>query len=230
MALLEDLNNKISSFIEEPYEVKATTIVPATDYSKLNFGNTGLTCDFAFLYVDIRKSSELHDTYGHKTAAKIYQCFHEINVRVIAANDGRIRAFDGDRIMGVFAGDRKNSEAVRAAMQIQWSVRHILNPKLSKPIKCGAGIDYGITLVTKVGKGGNADNNDLVWVGKASNHASHLANEADDSIIISQDSHSKLAEDARLSSGTSMWTQVVLTLKNGNKVTCYQSRYDWEIK
>jgi adenylate cyclase len=124
MALLDDLKNKVASFIREPYEVKSTTIVPTTDYSKLNFGNTGLTCEFAFLYVDIRKSSELHDTYGHKTAAIIYQSFHEINVRVIAANDGRIRAFDGDRIMGVFAGDYKNGNAVKVG--ILYHPRYIL--------------------------------------------------------------------------------------------------------
>ena len=73
MALLDDLKNKINNYFTEKYEVEETTIVPSTDYSKLTFGNKGLTAELTFLFVDIRKSSQLHDTYGHIDAAKIYQ-------------------------------------------------------------------------------------------------------------------------------------------------------------
>ena len=67
MALLEELKSKILSFKNEAYEVEETTIVPSTDFSKLTFGNKGLSCEFAFLFADIRKSSQLHDTYGFKS-------------------------------------------------------------------------------------------------------------------------------------------------------------------
>lgn len=229
MALLDDLKNKISSYSTEKYEIEATTIVPSTDYSKLTFGNKGLTCEFAFLFIDIRQSSQLHDVYGFKTAAKIYQSFHEINVRVIQANEGSIRAFDGDRAMGVFAGDFKNGNAVMAAMQIQWAIRNILNPTLGTTIKCGAGIDFGTTLVTKVGKGRNTENQDLVWIGKASNYASHLSNEANNSIIISTNSFNKLHESRKIYDGKEMWTPKIITLKNGTKVNCYESGWGWVI-
>ena len=162
-------------------------------------------------------------------AAKIYQSFHEINVRVIAANDGRIRAFDGDRIMGVFAGDMKNSNATKASMQIQWGIRNILNPTLETSIRCGLGIDYGVTLVTKVGKGGNPDNSDLVWIGKASNYASHLCNEADNSIIVSRATFGKLADDRKVSNKTEMWQPKILILKNGTQVNCNESSWEWKI-
>lgn len=228
MALLDDLKNKISSYATEKYEIDETTIVPATDYSKLTFGNKGLTSDFAFLFVDIRQSSQLHDLYGFKTAAKIYQSFHEINIRVITANEGSVRAFDGDRAMGVFAGTRKRSNAVKAAMQIQWAIRTILNPKLQTKILCGAGVDNGKTLVTKVGKGRNTENQDLVWIGKASNYASHLANEAENTIIIIVDTFTNMDKDNKTSSdGKEMWTQKVLTLKNGSKINCYESGWGW---
>ena len=78
MALLDDLKNKINNYFTEKYEVEETTIVPSTDYSKLTFGNKGLTAELTFLFVDIRKSSQLHDTYGHIDAAKIYQSFHDL--------------------------------------------------------------------------------------------------------------------------------------------------------
>lgn len=222
MALLDDLKSKISSYSNEKYEIEETSIVPSTDYSKLTFGNKGLTSEFAFLFVDIRQSSQLHDVYGFKTAAKIYQSFHEINVRVINANDGNVRAFDGDRAMGVFSGSLKRTNAVKAAMQIQWAIRTILNPTLKTSILCGAGIDNGITLVTKVGKGRNSENQDLVWIGKASNHASHLANEAKNSTIISVDTFANMAKDNKTSSdGKQMWSSKILTLKDGTKVNCY---------
>jgi len=229
MALLEDLNGKIDSYKNQPYEIIQTTIVPDTDTNQLTFGNKGLTCEYAFLFVDIRKSSQLHEKYGFTKAAKIYQSFHFINVRVIEENDGFIRAFDGDRVMGVFVGDYKNSNAVKAAMQIQWAIRNILNPILGTTITCGGGIDCGEILVTKVGKGRDKNTNDLVWVGKADNYASHLANEANNTIIISSNSYNRLNESRINSSGRCMWNPKRLTLKNDTVVNCFESNFDWII-
>jgi adenylate cyclase len=230
MALLEELNGKIDAYVKQPYEIEETTIVPDTDNSKLTFGNKGLTCEYAFLFMDIRKSSQLHETYGFPKAAKIYQSFHDINVRVIEENSGSVRAFDGDRVMAVFVGASKNSNAVKAAMQIQWAIRNILNPKLGTNITCGGGIDYGKILVTKIGKGRNKNNNDLVWIGKADNYASHLANEAKNTIIISTNSYNVLIADRKVSDGKNMWQSKILTLKNGTNVNCYESGYGWVIR
>ena len=230
MALLDDLNGKVDAYSKQPYEIEDTTIVPDTDNSKLTFGNKGLTCKYAFLFMDIRKSSQLHEVYGFTKAAKIYQSFHDINVRVIEENGGFVRAFDGDRVMAVFVGEFKNGNAVKAAMQIQWAIRNILNPKLDAKIRCGGGIDYGEILVTKVGKGRDKNNNDLVWIGKADNYASHLSNEADNTIIISTNSYNILHESRKQSDdGRSMWKSKVITLKNGTEVQCYETSWGWVI-
>ena len=53
MALKEDIENKVNSYFNEPYKVEETTIIPDTDYSKLTFGNKGLTAELAFLFVEI---------------------------------------------------------------------------------------------------------------------------------------------------------------------------------
>jgi len=231
MALLDDLTNKINTYFAEKYEVQETTIVPSTDYSKLTFGNNGLTSELTFLFVDIRKSSLLHDTYGYIVAAKIYQSFHDINVRIINSRDGQVRAFDGDRIMGVFAGDRKNNNAVEAALNIRWAVSNILNKKL-KPeyaINIGIGIDTGKTLITKVGKGRDISNNDLVWVGKACNYASHMCNESENKIYVSPTVYNKLDETNKTSGGRSMWENINMKLKNDKLVSCYRSSYTWSV-
>ena len=94
MALLNDLNEKLDIYINQAYEIENTTIVPDTDNPKLTFGNKGLNGKFAFLFMDIRKSSHLHEQYGFKKTAKIYQGFHDINVRVIEENYGFVRSND----------------------------------------------------------------------------------------------------------------------------------------
>lgn len=230
MALLNDLKKIIGDYSTQPYETNPTSLVPDTNSVGLTFGNKGLTGTFAFLFVDIRNSSKLHEKYGFAKAAKIYQSFHDINVRVIEQNNGSIRAFDGDRIMGVFVGDFKNSNAAKASMQIQWAIRNILNPTLKTSITCGAGIDSGEILVAKVGKGRDINNNDLVWIGEADNYASHLANESENSVIISTNAYDMLYKDRKTSSdGRQMWNPRVITLKSGKTVSCFETGWGWQI-
>lgn len=233
MALLEDLQNKIDTYFKEKYEVEETTIVPSTDYSKLTFGNKGLTAEFAFLFVDIRKSSKLHDTYGMANAARIYQSFHDICVRTIEQEEGAVRAFDGDRIMGVFSGDSKCTNAVKTAMHIKWAVSEMLNPKLTTALNIGCGVDVGKTLITKVGKGRDTHTNDLVWVGKACNYAAHLSDCAQGTIIISTSVYNQMDDKTKFKHQTNktdnMWASKKLTLKNSNVIDCYESNWFWKL-
>jgi class 3 adenylate cyclase len=231
MALVDDLKNKIAAYFKEKYEIKPTTIVPSTDYSKLTFGNTALTAELTFLFIDIRKSSELHDTYGYEHAARIYQSFHDICLRIINSRDGNVRAFDGDRIMGVFSGESKNDNAVEAAMNIRWAISNILNSQF-KPayaISIGIGIETGLTLITKVGKGRDISNNDIVWVGKACNYASHMCSHATNCIHISSAIYNKIKEGNKTSEGKNMWNLINLILKNGKTISCYKTTYSWSI-
>jgi class 3 adenylate cyclase len=231
MALLDDLKNKVSSYFKEPYKVEETTIVPGTDYSKLTFGNKGLVSEFSFLFVDIRKSSELHDKYGYANAAKIYQSFHDICLRIIEVFDGKVRAFDGDRIMGVFAGGSKRTNATKAAMKIRWAITNVLNPNLKEGLNIGCGIDVGKTLITKVGKGRDINNNDLIWIGKACNYASHLTQSANNTIIISKSVYDSIAAEAKYKDADTkqinMWTVKQITLKNKTVINVYESTYTW---
>ncbi len=230
MALVDDLKETTNDFFEEEYNCTNTSIIPLTDYSKLTFGNSGLLSDLTFLFIDIRKSSELVSKYGVEQAARIYQSFHDINVRIINNRDGQVRSFDGDRIMGVFSGDRKNNNAVEAAMNIRWAIVNILNTHLptNSPINIGIGIDTGETLITKVGRGHNSSNNDLVWIGEACNYASHMCNESQNKIYISPNVYNLLFDSNITANGVNMWQSVYMTLKNGTRVKCYETTYWWE--
>jgi class 3 adenylate cyclase len=230
MPLVDDLKETTTDFFEENYNSTSTKIIPSTDYSKLTFGNSGLVSDITFLFIDIRKSSQLVSRYGVEVAAKIYKSFHDINVRIINKRNGQVRSFDGDRIMGVFSGDRKNNNAVEAAMNIRWAIANILNSHLptNSPINIGIGIDTGETLITKVGRGHNSSNNDLVWIGEACNYASHMCNESQNKIYISPSVYNVLIDSNITVNAVNMWQSVYMTLKNGNRVLCYQTNYWWE--
>ncbi len=233
MALKEDIENKVNSYFNEPYKVEETTIIPDTDYSKLTFGNKGLTAELAFLFVDIRKSSEMHSTYGFANAARIYQSFHDICVRIITYFNGNIRSFDGDRVMGIFAGGSKCTNAVKSAMKIRWAVDKLLSPHIKKPIKIGCGIDFGKTLIIKVGKGRDDNNKDLVWVGQASNYAAHLSDIGNNSIVISERVYNRIGASVKWKNEEekveNMWKYEYLTLKNERKIKIYKSNYRWGI-
>ena len=231
MSLLDDIKTTTNTFFNHEFTTAETNIVPATDYSKLTFGNNGLTADLIFLFVDIRKSSKLHETYGEIGAAKIYQSFHNMNVRIINSRDGQVRSFDGDRIMGVFSGKRKNNNAVEAAMNIRYAVKEVLNNKLpaTKQLDIGIGIDTGKVLITKVGRGRNDSNNDLVWVGKACNYASHMCNESENLIHVSYGVHSVLLADNLIADGNNMWQSCVMTLKDGSRINVYRTNYYWGV-
>jgi len=233
MALKEDLENKISSYFKEQYNVEETSIVPDTDYSKLTFGNKGLTAELAFLFVDIRKSSEMHTTYGFANAARIYQSFHDICVRIITHFNGNIRSFDGDRVMGIFAGGSKCTNAVKSAMKIRWAVNKLLSPHLKQPIKIGCGIDFGKTLIIKVGKGRDDNNKDLVWVGQASNYAAHLSDIGNNTIIISERTYNRMGASTKWANTDektqNMWKYKYLTLNNGKKIKVLESNWIWEM-
>ena len=230
MPLREDLTNKVNSYFVEPYFTEETSLIPSTDYSKLTFGNKGLISELCFLFIDIRKSSKLHETYGYKTAAIIYQSFHHINVRIITSLDGVVRAFDGDRIMGVFSGSLKCTNAVKSGMKVRWAIDNILNKKLSAGIKIGVGVDYGKTLITKVGKGRDINNQDLIWVGPACNYASHYCQEASQSIIISERTYNKMHKGCKLNNeGGNMWNYKYIKLKNDAQIKCCETTYRWGI-
>jgi class 3 adenylate cyclase len=230
MALKEDIESKISSYFRENYQIERTQIVPSTEYSKLTFGNKGLVSELAFLFVDIRKSSKLHEVYGYDTAARIYQSFHDINIRIINHFNGQIRAFDGDRTMGVFSGDSKCTNAVKSAMKIRWAVNKILNTNLSTNIRIGAGVEFGDTLITKVGKGRDINNQDLIWVGEACNFASHYCQEANQSVIISQKTYDRMHESCKYDGESkNMWKYKTVALKNGELINLIETTYIWEI-
>jgi len=112
------LNNKVDALFNEQFVQHETATIPEITDRRLTHGATGLVGDFTFLYVDMRGSSSFTTSHRLQTIAKVYKAFHHCMVEAIKNADGRVRSFDGDRVMGVFGGSQKVDAAVQTALLI----------------------------------------------------------------------------------------------------------------
>ena len=217
------LKNKVQAIFEEPIKKEVTKVVPDKASSALTHGNTSLFANLAFLFIDIRDSSLLETVYGKDQTPRIYKAFHEIAVKSIQQYHGKVRSFDGDRVMVVFDTKRKASAAVACAWLILNRIQSMLNPKLKQPIRIGAGIDLGELTIMKVGRGNDSNNQDLVWTGTTCNLASKLSDLGDNKVLITQAVMDKLRPGAKVDTkGGGLWKVSSVKVPGFEGVTVYE--------
>src|SRR5689334_14865028 len=85
-------------------------VVPES--ADVGLGNDGVNLDAVMLYADLAESTAMV-VRSRTVAAEVFKAFLHCSTKIILARDGYIRSFDGDRVMGVFIGDLKNTNAVR---------------------------------------------------------------------------------------------------------------------
>lgn len=176
----QELNNKVKILFEETFSSIEVTDVPDISDRRLTHGATGLEGEFTFLYVDLRGSSSLTDSHRLYTISKIYKAFHYCMVQCIKKKDGRVRSFDGDRVMAVFGGSRKVNNAVECAKYMVSCLVYVLKPKIksyynNEKFDLGIGIATGKTVIVKAGIGYDKNNRDLVWIGDPPNLGAKLS-------------------------------------------------------
>lgn len=178
MALKEDLEDYVGKALREFWTTREGRKVPETN--DLTMSNDAVRLDATVLYADLAHSTQMTRKFLDYVSAEIYKSYLYSASRIITACGGVITAYDGDRVMGVFIGDGKNSAAAKAGLQINWAVRDIIRPKLRAmytsakdfTLEQRVGIDTSKLFVARTGIRGS---NDLVWVGNASNNAAKLA-------------------------------------------------------
>lgn len=219
---------------DEKWEVVDGQTVPTVDDIKL--GNHGKRISATILYADLAESTSLVNNHTDTLAAEVYKSYLICAVKIIRNNGGIIISFDGDRVMGIFYGGYKNSSAAKAALQINYAVTKIINPRLKSEypnknvqIKAACGVDTSKVLVVRGGIRGTADrnNNDLIWIGRAANYAAKLCGLREDgySSWITKDVYDKLSDEAKTSSdGRAMWEARTWTKYN---LTVYRSNWTW---
>jgi class 3 adenylate cyclase len=229
MSFEEDLKKEVSGFIRANWNVTEGRVIPSTEDIGLN--NQSKKIDLAILYADMAESTNLVDNYKPLYAASIYKSFLYACCKIITRNGGELVSFDGDRVMGVFIGDGKNSAAAKAALNIKWGVTKIIQSEHDayyngKGIKLNycVGVDSCEHHVVRTGIRGS---NDLLWVGKAANYAAKLTthNWSPYHSIITERVYSKLNESSKFDSqGKNMWTQ---EYSDVIKEKVYKSSYSW---
>jgi class 3 adenylate cyclase len=227
---IQEIINEAKAIFKAAWQVRDGRKVPDTESLKL--GNEGLKLDAAVLYADMADSTNLVSNFKAEFAAEIYKSYLMGTCRVIRNNGGEITAFDGDRVMAVFTGDYKNTEAAKTALQIYGYV-HELNvglkecyPNTSFVVRHTVGVDSGELLVAKTGI---RNSNDLVWVGSAANIAAKLCDLGDATFrsFITEKVFSRLNDTAKYGGNprTLMWEKRIWTERG---TVIYRSSWHWK--
>lgn len=227
MALSDELPGEVQGIFRSSWSARDGYVVPDSDSVK--FVNDSVLLDAVVLYADIDGSTMLVDTYQAQFAAEIYKAFLHCAAKIIRSEGGDITAYDGDRVMAVFIGDFKNTSAVRAALKINRARLQIINPAIKKQypdspyeVKHTVGVDAGKLLVAKTGI---RNANDLVWVGRAANHAAKLCVfDSSYPTRISSEVYNSCNDVVKYANGTSMWEIIDWT---DMKRKYYRSNYMW---
>ena len=206
-----ELTNAVDSIIKGRWDLRVGQVIPETE--AITLGNSGVTLEATVLYADLADSTELA-LYDPEIAAEVYKAYLLGTSRLIKAAGGEIRSFDGDRVMGVFIGNFKNTSAAKAALKINYFFTTVLVPAFltlyerlkTTPFKYAqsVGIDTG---EIRVARAGIRNDNDLIWVGRAPNIGAKLSSirEQGYSTYITEPVFNKLHESAKVFNGQQMW-------------------------
>ena len=232
MSLGEELKTEVETILgyKGNWTVREGQKVP--DTADIALGSEAVRLDATILYADLADSTVLVDGYKWWFSAEIYKSYLYCAARIIRSEGGVITAYDGDRVMAVFIGDSKNSDAAKTALKIHFAVSHIINaalrkkhPKSSYSVGHVVGIDTSEVHIARTGIRGS---NDLVWIGRAANYAAKLSARPETyRTYVTQEVYKKLNKESKQSNGIDMWTPV--TWSEFDSRTIYGSNYTWTI-
>jgi len=231
MALADELKSEVESIFRNAWESTAGRVVPVS--TGIALGNKAVEFESAtVLYADLDGSTAMVDSKSWQFSGEIYKTYLHCAAKIIKSQDGVITAYDGDRVMAVFIGERKNTRAALSALKLNGAVKKIINPSLTAQyptsnfaVRHVVGIDTSTIRVAKTGVRGD---NDLVWIGRAANYAAKLTTLPSDSPTwITADVYNALAPEVKQYNGQSVWEARSWTAMN--KMTVYRSGWTWTV-
>lgn len=236
MSLHDDIKSAVNNVLGNSFSQREGHKVPSSEDVAL--ANGAVKIEAAFLYADLAGSGTIARSCPWHTTAKLIRAYLDCAVRIIRAHGGAIRSFDGDRVMGVFVGEYKRTNATKSALQIQWATRHLIQEEARKRFKSvkdndvkiqqACGIDVGVSRAVRAGI---RNNNDLIWVGSPPSLAAKLSDirEYPYCTYISTSVYNRLADEAKLSRGVNMWEKRRMNFAGFSEI-CYRSSYWWKPK
>lgn len=230
MPLSADLTSEVAQIFREQWTIRDGQGVPDPEHLKLS--NDAVKLDGVVLYADLAESTALVESESPDFAAEIYKSYLHCATKIIRRYGGEITSFDGDRVMAVYIGGNKNTNAVRSALAINHAVTQIINPAIGKQypsksyrVKHAVGIDSSSLFVARTGI---RNNNDLVWVGRAANIAAKLCSQREGSYAswITDAVYNVMDKSVKFHNQSDMWQQVWWPAKS---VYIYKSSYHWSV-
>jgi class 3 adenylate cyclase len=156
LSIADDVETGVDEVLKPNWSITEGTKVPETEDIVLRNGAVKL--DATYVYADMADSTGLAQAYNQKIVAKTIRCYLHAATKILADRGAEIRSFDGDRVMGIFIGESKNTEAVRAALGISWAVEKVIKPRLKAKwddftweMGHGVGIDTGDAMLVRGG-------------------------------------------------------------------------------
>lgn len=231
MALADDLKSEVTKIFYQGWTTRDGRVVPEPE--NLQLSNDAVVLEEAtVLYADLSGSTVMVNTENWMFAAEVYKTFLYCAAKLVRDEGGKITSYDGDRIMGVFVGNKPCTDAAKCALKINYAVKEIINPALKAQyprsnfvVKQVVGIDTSSIHAARTGvRGGN----DIVWVGRAANYAAKLTElKLAERSWITKDVYEKLQDSAKLGGDPKMdmwksynWTQ-------NNDYPIYGSTWQW---
>jgi class 3 adenylate cyclase len=233
MALADELAADVSGVLSQTWDIRDGLVVPKTEDVALGGGGVKLAA--TFLYADLADSTDLA-MWDRRVTARVCKAFLAASTRLIRTRGGHVRSFDGDRVMGVFLGEYKNTSAVKCALQVNWMFLNEMKPRFQAKFealqnethKLGhcVGVDTSEVLAVR---SGIRNNNDLIWIGRAPNVAAKLSGlrDAPFNTFITGEVYDKLANESKIGgNGMNMWEERVWT--GGPVKRVLRSSWTWK--
>lgn len=231
MGLKEDLTAEVKKTLAERWEAQTASNVPDPGDLRLNANHAKDLESATVLYADLDGSTSMVDKCSSAFSAEIYKSYLRCAAEIIRSEGGVISAYDGDRVMGVYIGDTKNTSAVRTALKINWAVEEIIRPAIKNQypdkdflLKHVVGVDTSKLRVARIGVKGD---NDLVWVGRAANYAAKLCSLSEKPLWITKAVYDVMQKDVKFLNSNPMWEARTWTPMN--KMQIYCSTYRWSL-
>jgi adenylate cyclase len=231
-AASDKLSGEVRKILNTMWSVRSGQVVPKTEDVALENGAVKL--DVAILYADLAHSTQLARK-DKSVAAKIVRAYLSTMTRLVNDNGGTVRSFDGDRVMGIFIGGSKNTNAAKCALKMNWVVKEALVPQAKA--KFASLKDFNLTHCAGVSRsevlvvrGGVRGSNDLVFVGSAPNIAAKLSEIRDGGYrsYIDWKVHKYLQDAAKYGGNEKkhMWVKTKRTVA-GAEWELYKSNWQW---
>jgi class 3 adenylate cyclase len=232
VGLKDDLTAEVKATFAAVWEEQSAEAVPDPEDLRLNANHAKDLATATVLYADLDGSTNMVDGYKWYFSAEVYKNYLRCAAQIIRSEGGVITAYDGDRIMAIYTGGSKNTSAVRTALKINYAVVEIIRPALKAQypstnftLSHVVGVDTSQLRTARIGVRGD---NDLVWIGRAANHAAKLTNISEKPLWITKDVYDNMHDDVKFTNGVAMWEHRLWTQMDNADIYC--STYWWRIE